>query len=30
MSTNAFEFSVFIGRFQPFHLAHYELVKEAL
>lgn len=25
-----FEFSVFIGRFQPFHLAHYELIKEAL
>ena len=24
------KFSVFIGRFQPFHLAHYELVKEAL
>ncbi len=26
----SFDFSVFIGRFQPFHLAHYELVKEAL
>lgn len=25
-----FEYSVFIGRFQPFHLAHYELVKIAL
>lgn len=25
-----FDFSVFIGRFQPFHLAHYELVQEAL
>ncbi len=25
-----FEYSIFIGRFQPFHLAHYELVKEAL
>lgn len=25
-----YEFSIFIGRFQPFHLAHYELVKEAL
>lgn len=25
-----YKFSVFIGRFQPFHLAHYELVKEAL
>lgn len=25
-----FEFSVFIGRFQPFHLAHYELIKKAL
>jgi bifunctional NMN adenylyltransferase/nudix hydrolase len=30
MSDKPFEFSVFIGRFQPFHLAHYELVKEAL
>lgn len=30
MSTKPFEFSIFIGRFQPFHLAHYELVKEAL
>ena len=30
MSQKPFEFSVFIGRFQPFHLAHYELVKEAL
>lgn len=30
MSKNPFEFSIFIGRFQPFHLAHYELVKEAL
>lgn len=26
----SFDFCVFIGRFQPFHLAHYELVKEAL
>jgi bifunctional NMN adenylyltransferase/nudix hydrolase len=25
-----YEFSIFIGRFQPFHLAHYELVKKAL
>lgn len=25
-----FEFSIFIGRFQPFHMAHYKLVKEAL
>ena len=25
-----FEYSIFIGRFQPFHLAHYELVKIAL
>ncbi|HEY5268339.1 MAG TPA: bifunctional nicotinamide-nucleotide adenylyltransferase/Nudix hydroxylase [Candidatus Saccharimonadales bacterium] len=30
MSTRPFEFSIFIGRFQPFHMAHYELVKEAL
>jgi len=30
MSTKPFEFSIFIGRFQPFHLAHYELVKDAL
>lgn len=26
----AYDFSIFIGRFQPFHMAHYELVKEAL
>jgi bifunctional NMN adenylyltransferase/nudix hydrolase len=26
----AFEYCVFIGRFQPFHLGHYELFKEAL
>jgi bifunctional NMN adenylyltransferase/nudix hydrolase len=26
----SFEFCVFIGRFQPFHLAHYSLLKEAL
>lgn len=25
-----FEYCIFIGRFQPFHLAHYELLKEAL
>lgn len=25
-----FEYSIFIGRFQPFHKAHYELIKEAL
>lgn len=25
-----FQYSIFIGRFQPFHLAHYELVKIAL
>lgn len=25
-----YQFSIFIGRFQPFHLAHYELVKKAL
>lgn len=30
MSDKDFEFSIFIGRFQPFHMAHYELVKEAL
>lgn len=30
MSQKPFEYSIFIGRFQPFHLAHYELVKEAL
>lgn len=30
MSNKPFEFSIFIGRFQPFHMAHYELVKEAL
>ncbi len=29
-STFQYEFSIFIGRFQPFHLAHYELVREAL
>lgn len=29
-NTKPFEFSVFIGRFQPFHMAHYELIKEAL
>lgn len=27
---NTFEYCVCIGRFQPFHNAHYELVKEAL
>jgi bifunctional NMN adenylyltransferase/nudix hydrolase len=26
----SFDFCVFIGRFQPFHLAHYELLKESL
>jgi bifunctional NMN adenylyltransferase/nudix hydrolase len=26
----AFKYSIFIGRFQPFHMAHLELVKEAL
>jgi bifunctional NMN adenylyltransferase/nudix hydrolase len=25
-----FDYCIFIGRFQPFHLAHYELIKEAL
>jgi bifunctional NMN adenylyltransferase/nudix hydrolase len=30
MTAKPFEYSIFIGRFQPFHLAHYELVKEAL
>jgi len=30
MSTKAFEFSIFIMRGQPFHMAHYELLKEAL
>lgn len=25
-----FDYCIFIGRFQPFHLAHYELLKEAL
>lgn len=25
-----YKFSVFIGRFSPFHLAHYELIKESL
>lgn len=29
-STFQYEYSIFIGRFQPFHLAHYELVREAL
>jgi bifunctional NMN adenylyltransferase/nudix hydrolase len=30
MSTKPFEYSIFIGRFQPFHMAHYTLVQEAL
>jgi bifunctional NMN adenylyltransferase/nudix hydrolase len=30
MSDKSFQFSIFIGRFQPFHLAHLELVREAL
>ena len=30
MNKNPFDFSIFIGRFQPFHTAHLELVKEAL
>lgn len=30
MSNKPFEFSVFIGRFQPFHSAHLELIREAL
>jgi nicotinamide mononucleotide adenylyltransferase len=25
-----FEYSIFIGRFSPFHMAHYELLKIAL
>jgi bifunctional NMN adenylyltransferase/nudix hydrolase len=25
-----FEYCIFIGRFQPFHCAHYELIKKAL
>lgn len=29
-STFQYDFSIFIGRFQPFHMAHYELLKEAL
>ena len=28
--TKPFEYSIFIGRFQPFHLAHLALVREAL
>jgi bifunctional NMN adenylyltransferase/nudix hydrolase len=30
MSTKSFEYSIFIGRFQPFHMAHYALLQEAL
>jgi bifunctional NMN adenylyltransferase/nudix hydrolase len=30
MSARPFKFSIFIGRFQPFHLAHLQLVREAL
>lgn len=27
---NSFEYSIFIGRFQPFHTAHYELLRQSL
>src|SRR5258708_1642789 len=30
MNKKPFEFSVFIGRFSPFHLAHFSLIQEAL
>lgn len=30
MNKNQYDFSIFIGRFQPFHTAHLELVQEAL
>ena len=29
-STFQYEYSIFIGRMQPFHMAHYSLLQEAL